>query len=254
MAPAPGTPRIVVTVADPGRQADPAVAAHRNDLYVAALGRHGAAVLAVSAAISADDRRAAFAAMDGLLLSGGADVDPARYGAAPAGALDIDGDRDALEREAWAAAEARALPVLGICRGLQAMNVFAGGSLLQDVDGHAGPAWGTGAGPALTHPMRLVPGSRLARILSPTNLGGGVVSVNSYHHQGVLPSGLAPAFTAAGLSPSPAGDLVEAFEAPGGPFRMAVQCHPERTESTPAAFDRLFAFFVDACRGPATAR
>jgi gamma-glutamyl-gamma-aminobutyrate hydrolase PuuD len=100
-----------------------------------------------------------------------------------------------------------------------------------------------------------VPGSRLARILSPVNTGGGVLTVNSYHHQGVVRSGLAPAFVPAGWSPSPSGDLVEAFEgAGGGPFRMAVQCHPERTESTPRAFERLFAFFVDACRGPATRR
>jgi putative glutamine amidotransferase len=190
--------------------------------------------------------------MDGLLLSGGTDVDPGRYGAAVAGAAGVEPERDELEAAAWAAVSARSLPVLGICRGLQAMNAFAGGSLVQHVEGHAGPAWG--AGPALTHPMRLAAGSRLARILSPVNSGGGVLTVNSYHHQGVLKSGLAPGFVAAGWSPSPAGDLVEAMEAASGPFRMAVQCHPERTESTPRAFERLFAFFVDACRGPATSR
>jgi len=70
----------------------------------------------------------------------------------------------------------------------------------------------------------------------------------------VLASGLASGFVAAAFAPSPQGDLVEAFEAASGPFRAAVQCHPERTESTPAAFERLFAFFVDACRGPAAAR
>jgi gamma-glutamyl-gamma-aminobutyrate hydrolase PuuD len=85
-------------------------------------------------------------------------------------------------------------------------------------------------------------------------VGGGVLVVNSYHHQAVRASDLAPAFVPAGFSPSPAGDLVEAFEAASGPFRMAVQCHPERGESTPRAFERLFAFFVDACRGPLTGR
>jgi gamma-glutamyl-gamma-aminobutyrate hydrolase PuuD len=78
--------------------------------------------------------------------------------------------------------------------------------------------------------------------------------VNSYHHQAVRKSDLAPGFVACGLSPSAAGDLVEAFEAPTGPFRMGVQSHPERTESTPRQFERLFAFFVDACRGPARTR
>lgn len=253
MSPAGGVaPRIVVTVADPARQADPAVAAAKNRLYLEAVARHGAAVLALDATATTADRAAAFAAMDGLLLSGGADVDPARYGAAVAGATGVEPERDELEAEAWAVASARSLPVLGICRGLQAMNAFAGGTLVQDLAGHAGPGWGSG--PALTHPMRLVPGSRLARILSPVNTGGGVLTVNSYHHQGVLRTGLAAGFTAAALAPSPAGELVEAFEAPSGPFRMAVQCHPERTESTPAAFERLFAFFVDACRGPVAAR
>jgi putative glutamine amidotransferase len=246
-------PRIVVTVADPARQSKPDVAAAKTRLYVDAVARHGADVLALDAASLAADRAAAFAAMDGLLLSGGADVAPARYGAAATGATGVESDRDVLEAEAWAAADARGLPVLGICRGLQAMNVFAGGSLVQHVDGHAGPAWGEGQ--ALTHPLRLVPGSRLARILSPVNTGGGVLTVNSYHHQGVVRSGLATAFVPAAWSPSAAGDLVEAFEgAGGGPFRIAVQCHPERTESTPRAFERLFAFFVDACRGPATSR
>jgi len=81
-----------------------------------------------------------------------------------------------------------------------------------------------------------------------------VLTVNSYHHQGVRASDLAARFTPAGWSPSPEGDLVEAFETTSGPFRMAVQCHPERPESTPRQFERLFAFFVDACRGPATSR
>ena len=252
MSPAGPSPRIVVTVADPAGQADPALGAARNRLYVEALTRHGAAVLALDSTAPGADRMSAFAAMDGLMLSGGADVDPVRYRAAVAGATGMEPDRDDLEAEAWAAAVARSLPVLGLCRGLQAMNAFAGGSLVQHLDGHAGPAWGSG--PALTHPMRLVPGSRLARILSPVNTGGGVLTVNSYHHQGVLASGLAPGFTAAGWSTSPAGDLVEAFESTTGPFRMAVQCHPERTESTPRSFERLFAFFVDACRGPATSR
>ena len=250
--PASVMPRIVVTVAEAARQADPAIAAAKNALYVEAVARHGASVVALDASSPEADRAEAFAAMDGLLLSGGADVDPARYGAAVAGATGVEANRDQLEADAWAAADARGLPVLGICRGLQAMNAFAGGSLVQHVDGHAGPGWGSG--PALTHPLRLLPGSRLARILSPVNAGGGVLTVNSYHHQAVLRTGLAPAFVPAAMSPSAVGDLVEAFEAPTGPFRMAVQCHPERLESTPRAFERLFAFFVDACRGPATSR
>ncbi|HEU0244863.1 MAG TPA: gamma-glutamyl-gamma-aminobutyrate hydrolase family protein [Candidatus Limnocylindrales bacterium] len=245
-------PRVVVTLLDPDRQPDPAVAARKNALCVDSVVRHGAAAIPLDARATDGDRAAAFASMDGLLLTGGPDLDPVRYGAAPAGTLDVDAARDALEASAWDAANRRGLPVLGICRGFQAMNVFAGGTLLQHVEGHAGPSYGSG--PALTHPLRVVPGTRLARILFPANVGGGVVTVNSYHHQAVRPSDLAPGLVACGLSPSPAGDLVEAFEAVAGPFRMGVQSHPERTESTPRQFERLFAFFVDACRGPLLGR
>ena len=245
-------PRILVTLLLPAREADPALAARKNALCVDAVVRHGAAAITLDAGSSASDRAAALATMDGLMLTGGPDLDPARYGQEHAGTHEVDAARDALEAEAWAAAVRRGLPVLGICRGFQAMNVFAGGTLLQHVAGHAGAAWGTG--PALAHPMRVVPGTRLARILYPANVGGGVLQVNSYHHQAVRQSDLAPGFTACGLSPSVAGDLVEAFEAASGPFRMGVQSHPERTESTPRQFERLFAFFVDACRGPLSAR
>ena len=253
MPPAAGrTPRIVVTLAVAAASPDPALAARKNALYVDAVMRHGASAVPLDASSPASERAGAFASMDGLLVSGGPDVGPALYGQAPAGAVDIDAARDELELAALAVADARGVPVLGICRGLQMLNIHAGGSLLQHVDGHAGPAWSLG--PAVTHPLRLVPGSRLGRILNPTNVGGAVLTVNSYHHQAVRLADLAPTFVPAAFSPSPAGDLVEAFEAPSGPFRMAVQCHPERGESTPRSFERLFAFFVDACRGPLTGR
>jgi putative glutamine amidotransferase len=250
--PATGSPRIVVTLMVPADQDDPDNATRRNRLYLDAVERHGATAIPLDAASAPADREQALATMDGLLLSGGADLDPALYGQAVDGAQGVQRARDDLERAAWDVAETRAVPVLGICRGLQAMNVFAGGRLRQDVDGHAGPGWGYGE--ALTHPMRAVPGTRLTRILYPANVGGGVLTVNSYHHQGVRRADLAPRFAVAGVSPSPDGELVEAFESTSGPFRMAVQCHPERTESTPRAFEGLFAFFVAACRGPAAGR
>lgn len=253
MSPLPGQPpRIVVTLMVAAEQSEPDIAARKNALYLESVTRHGAVAVPLDATAPTAEREAAFGAMDGLLLSGGADIDPARYGQAVDGAHNVERARDALEAEAWAAAEAGGLPVFGICRGLQAMNVFAGGRLRQHVEGHAGPGWGHG--PALTHPVRTVPGTRFTRILFPTNVGGGVLQVNSFHHQGVLRDDLAPGFIAAAVSPGPDGELVEALESTGDPFRMAVQSHPERTESTPRAFERLFAFFVDACRGPANRR
>jgi putative glutamine amidotransferase len=245
-------PRIVVVGQVVANAGDPAIAARKQALAIDAVARHGAAAVPLDAGVDGDARTAALASIDGLLLTGGPDLDPGRYGATPDGRGVVDPARDALDLAAWEAAEARGVPVLGLCRGLQAMNVFAGGRLLQHVEGHAGP--GYGSGPPVTHPMRVVPGTRLARILFPSNVGGGVVQVNSHHHQAVRAQDLAPRFAACGLSPSPAGELVEAIEATRGPFRMAVQTHPERPEGTPRQLERLFAFFVDACRGPASSR
>jgi gamma-glutamyl-gamma-aminobutyrate hydrolase PuuD len=245
-------PRIVITVAVAARQPEPELAARRNALYAAAIARHGGEPVVVDAATDATTRAEALAAMAGLLISGGADLHPERYGRPDRGSQTVELDRDALEHEAWTAAQERRLPVLGICRGFQAINVFSGGSLLQHVDGHQGPRWGKG--PALIHPLRVAPGSRLARILFPTNAGGGVVRVNSYHHQAVRAGDLAPGLVASAWASSPAGDLVEALEAADGRFVFALQCHPERKESTPPAFERLFGVFVDAARGPADRR
>jgi putative glutamine amidotransferase len=236
-------PRIVITVAVPAHQGDPLLAERKNRLYADAVARHGALPVVLDATAEADERRAAFASMDGLLISGGADIDPARYGQAVAGAKDPEPDRDALEAEAWAAADQRRVPVLGLCRGLQAINVFSGGTLLQHVEDHVGAAYGHG--PAATHPLRVEPASRLAAWIG----GATALEVNSYHHQGIRPTDLAPGLVASAWAASSAGDLVEGVEAAHGRFVVGVQCHPERTESTPDAFEALFAAFVAACRG-----
>jgi putative glutamine amidotransferase len=263
-------PRIVLTVSEAAAQAEPDIAARKHALYADGVRRHGAIPVMLDATADQMERDAAFAAMDGLLLTGGTDIHPSRYGHASAGSRDIEHDRDALEAEAWAAAAIRGIPVLGICRGFQAINVFAGGTLLQHVDGHAGPRWGHG--PAATHPMRYDPASRVGGVLANATPGAdadvgadppgddpGVAAgvgpqgdpslvVNSYHHQAVRESDLAPGLRACGWAESPEGEIVEAFELDGARFVAGVQCHPERTESTPPEFQRLWAAFVEACR------
>jgi putative glutamine amidotransferase len=250
-------PRVVLTVADAAADADPAKRAARNALYADGVRRHGGEPVLLDAGTAPADRDAALAIMDGLLLTGGADLDPGTYGQPVAGAGGPEAGRDDLERTAWAAAAARGAPVLGICRGLQAINVFSGGTLLQHVDGHSGPA--LGEGPALVHPLTVEPGTRLAVILGVHAAGrrpGGPstagepepLAVNSYHHQAVRPGDLAPGLVASAFAGSPVGPLVEALEAPGVRFVVGVQCHPERLGSTPPAFDRLWAAFVAACR------
>jgi putative glutamine amidotransferase len=244
-------PRIVVTLAVAARQSDPDLAERKNRLYLDSLERHGGEPVALDATTDAAARAEALATMDGLLLSGGADIDPVRYGQPNRGSVDIEPDRDALESEAWSAASSRAVPVLGVCRGFQAINVFSGGSLLQDVAGHVGAPYGRG--PARTHALRLVPGSRLARILSPARVVG-ATEVNTYHHQAVRPADLAPGLIPNAWASSPAGDLVEGLEAADGRFLFGIQCHPERQDSTPDEFERLWSVFVDACRGSIDAR
>jgi len=244
-------PRIAVTLAVADHQAEPDVAARKNQLYLDAIRRHGGEPVALDATADEPTRRATFAAMDGLLFSGGADIEPARYGQPNRGSVGIEPDRDQLEAAAWAAAGSRGVPVLGICRGFQAINVFSGGGLLQDVADHVGAAWGHG--PALTHSVRLVPATRLARILSPARVVG-AIEVNSYHHQAVRAADLAPGLVACAWATSPGGDIVEAVEAADGRFVFGVSCHPERQESTPPEFERLWAVFVDACRGPLSSR
>jgi putative glutamine amidotransferase len=242
-------PRIVVTLAAPDPDPD-SIASLKTRLYLASVERAGGDPLAVTAVDRETARRAAFATMDGLMLSGGADVDPAIYGHPDSGSRDIDRSRDELEQAAYRAARIRAVPVLGICRGLQAINAFEGGWLVQHVDDHAGP--GYGEGPALRHPLRLANGTRLAAILGDGAAADGSAGpverlVNSYHHQAVTAGSLAPGLLAVGWAGHAGGELVEAVEsADAGRWLFAVQCHPERTESTPPEFERLFRAFVDA--------
>ena len=245
---APGRrPRILVTVQAPSVAADPDLARLKNSRYLAQVEAAGGEPVALDESAVDEVRQAAFASMDGLLLSGGADLDPALYGQALAGSAGIEPGRDALELAAWRAAARRGRPVLGICRGIQAINVFAGGSLIQHLDGHASPPYGSG--PANRHPMRVTRASRMARILRPSDPGDFVLQVNTYHHQGFSRDQLAPGLAVAATAMHPGGELVEAIESVGtGQLVLGIQCHPERTESTPPEFARLFGFFVDAAR------
>ncbi|MGC8634730.1 MAG: gamma-glutamyl-gamma-aminobutyrate hydrolase family protein [Candidatus Limnocylindrales bacterium] len=250
-------PRILVTLADPRRAEDPSLARLKNTLYLDAVRRGGGEAVGLDETASPGELADETGAMEGLLLSGGADLDPALYGAVPRGSVGVQRHRDAIDHAAWKAATARGLPVLGICRGFQAINVFLGGSLVQHLEGHAGA--GYPGGPTITHPFRLLPGSRLAQI------AGGVGpprdpedprteppaypwAVNTYHHQGVRAEDLAPGLAASGFAPYDHGELVEALESTDGSWIVGVQFHPERTDSTPPEFDRLFAALAEAAR------
>lgn len=235
-------PRIVVTVQSPQHAANEEVAWRKNDRYFEAVERHGGEVIVLDEDSAAGVRAAAFGAMDGLLLSGGADLDPALYGEEPLPTTVVEPGRDALEQAAFAAAEERQVPVFGVCRGMQAVNVFRGGSLLQDIEGHTSQAYP--APEATSHDLEVESGTRLAAVV-----GEGPATVNTYHHQAIRPDQVGHGLRISGYSPHPEGDLVEAFEDEDpGRWLMAVQSHPERTEFTSPEFERLWASFVEAAR------
>jgi putative glutamine amidotransferase len=187
--------------------------------------------------------------LDGLVLSGGGDIDPARYGAeARPQTASIHDDRDTAELALLDAAAAEHLPVLGICRGLQVINVAKGGTLhqhLPDVVGHEGHAPTPGA--FGTHTVRVGPGSRLGEILG-CDEADLERAVPTSHHQAVdkLGGGLtATAWTKDGT--------IEAFEpedAAAGPFLLAVQWHPEASDE-PSLFRALVAAARDRTPAPA---
>jgi putative glutamine amidotransferase len=236
-------PRIVVTLADPAHAPDPAVARVKNGRYLEALERAGAMPIPLDETSTRAVRDAALAEMDGLLLSGGADLDPARYHEPVVGTRSVEPGRDALEEDSYRAAAAAGVPILGVCRGMQMLNVLAGGSLVQHLEGHESEPYPSGT--VTRHGLDLVPGTRFAMLVGETH----DLQVNSYHHQAVTPDRLGRHLRISAVAPHPGvGDLVEALESTD-PDRwlIGVQCHPERTESSPPVLERLWAAFVAAC-------
>lgn len=161
---------------------------------------------------------------DGLVLTGGSDVDPARYGRAPV----VDGDppdpeRDEAELALLAAALERGLPVLAICRGLQLVNVARGGTLHPHLDDHA---------VGVRHEVLVEPGSTLGRLYGPST------TVNSVHHQGVAGIGRDLVVTARAVD-----GVVEGIELPGADL-LGVQWHPEQLDGP----QPVFGWLVDVAR------
>ena len=236
-------PRIVVTLSNPKLASDPAVAQLKNDRYLESVARAGGEPIALDERTDTAERDAALNGMDGLLISGGADIDPARYGEPVSGSHAPEPGRDEIDAAAFAAAQRRAVPVLGVCRGLQAINVFSGGTLLQHVAGHESQPYPS---PGVTqHPVAIHDGTMLAGIVGEPE----ALVVNSYHHQAVTPERLAPALIANALADHDGATLVEGLES-RDPDRwlIGVQCHPERTESSPVVLERLWSAFVAAAR------
>ena len=181
--------------------------------------------------------------VQGLLLTGGSDLDPALYGAAPHPKLGpVVRERDDFELALTRKALERNLPLLAICRGHQVLNVATGGTLIQDIPSEVtggvehdsrGERW------ERAHAVQVLEGTRLRDILQ-----RGTVPVNSSHHQAIarVGSGLVVSAVSSG------DQLVEGVELPDRRFALGVQWHPEAFWNREDGFHALFTAFVDAHR------
>lgn len=247
--PEPSRPLVIVggsteTIRDVGR-------VRTNEAYLRAVEQAGG--LPLLAPPYPELVAALVARADGIMLVGGEDVDPARYGAARHARTEASAPaRDAMELALVQAARGARVPLLAICRGLQVLNVALGGTLVQDIPSERAGAVAhnpPGARDARSHDVRVAADSRLSRLLQ-----ADLLTVNSLHHQAVdrLGRGLrAVAHSDDGI--------VEAAEATDPKWwAVGVQWHPEELTATSAPWDRrLFEAFVEAAmehRTPAGAR
>lgn len=198
-----------------------------------------------SSSASPKDLPSILKSIDGLLLTGGVDVHPGNFTSRnqPGDAdlsddeiilrymMECDTDRDSYEVPlAKAAYEARRIPILGICRGFQLLNVVLGGTLVKDIHSDIEHrSLQTSDDPdaprkSSMHPVRLIPGSRIAELL-PEDLD----TVNSRHHQGIIESGISSQLKPVAFAPD---GIVEAYESIDHPWTLAVEWHPERRVDT----------------------
>ncbi|NPV84905.1 MAG: gamma-glutamyl-gamma-aminobutyrate hydrolase family protein [Anaerolineae bacterium] len=194
-----------------------------NETYIQALLQAGGTPLILPVGLSEEHLLPLCSSLDGFLLTGGADIDPALFGGQPhAEVYGIDHARDRMEIALTRLCAQNNIPLLAICRGIQVMNVALGGTLYTHIADQLPNAlrhdwYPNFARDRLSHRVRIEKDSQLYRIL-----GSETLEVNSLHHQGVAK--VAPGLLASAFSPD---QLVEALELRGHPFAIGVQWHPE---------------------------
>jgi putative glutamine amidotransferase len=215
----------------------------RLDDYLASVEQAGARarVLEVS-----ESPRALVETLDGVLLTGGGDVDPVLYGEARHPTVeDAEPGRDEFEIDLARRAMEADLPLLAICRGAQVLNVAAGGTLVQDIPSSVTTDLShtlTEPKDCVAHPIQITRGSRLHAALGAAVDAACTCRVNSRHHQSV--GALGNELVASAVAPD---GVIEAIEAPKGRFCVGVQWHPENFWRT-GEFRPLFDAFVGAAR------
>jgi len=215
-----------------------------NHRYYVAVAQAGGAPFMIPLLDDEEALRAMYETLDGVFLAGGVDLDPPSYGEEPhewCGRTDPERDRVELLLTRWALADGK--PILGVCRGMQVINVATGGTLLQDctqqLPGSIKHDYFPGAGyerDYLAHEIDLTEESRLREIF-----GAERVHVNSMHHQGICQLGEGLMVTAV----APDG-LAEALETADGRYVVGVQWHPEMLVDDDAGTRRLFESFIAA--------
>lgn len=187
--------------------------------------------------VNAED---SFIGAGGLLLCGGYDLQPSLYGedCIPNATEETFSDRDQMELELLRYAINHEIPVLGICRGMQLINVAFGGKLIQDIPNHR-DILAEGDEKPVLHSAYVSPGSRLGAIIG----AGAIYRVNSLHHQGLKEAQRAPSLLASAYSPDDG--IIEALESPDYPLLIGVQCHPEREAEVPKSFLKLFNWLLN---------
>jgi putative glutamine amidotransferase len=210
--------------------------------YVESVRRAGGEPVEVTLAAEAPEH--ILARVDGLMLTGGGDVDPTLYGETPHATFEAaEAGRDAFEVALSRAAVKQGIPFLAICRGMQVLNVAMGGTLIQDI-----PSQVPGALPhslpeprfAIAHEVWVTKGSKQSTLLADHMEDGETCHVNSRHHQSVRQA--APGFDVTATSPD---GVIEAMEMPSAAFCIAVQWHPENFWRT-GEFRSLFEGLVQA--------
>lgn len=212
--------------------------------YIEAVAAAGGIPILIPLNLSEENLLAIFARIDGLLLPGGGDIDPAVYqGQDHETLFGIDHDRDRVELLLARTAVTHQKPMLAICRGIQVLNVALGGNLYEDVFSYMPHAlrhdnFGKKPRNYLAHHVAIQPDSLVARQLGKTD-----TAVNSLHHQGI--NRLAEELTAVATAPD---GLIEAVEVPGHPYAIGVQWHPEMLIHDDPDMLALFAGLVTAAR------
>ncbi len=211
----------------------------RLDDYIESVRQAGGEPIEMS---NGDDPSQALDGVDGVLLTGGLDVDPSLYGEARHPTTETAPERDRFEIPLSREAVKRDVPLLAICRGVQVLNVAEGGTLIQDLPSeHPSPVRHsiTRRNTEIAHDVAIAAGTRLAALL-PGSQSRSTCDVNSRHHQAV--EKVAPGFVVSAVSPD---GVVEAIERPESAFCVGVQWHPENFWRT-GEFAELFKGLVEA--------